>query len=78
MSQEALCAFVNFQKVFDFVNYDSMLHKLLNHGSDGKTNKMVKTIYQKSVSCVLVGDRLTGWFPVGSGVLFVIFNIELA
>ncbi len=60
---ETFCSFVNFQKAFDFVNHDFLLNKIYNIGIDGKTYKTIKEIYKRPVSCVLVGDRLTDWFP---------------
>ena len=65
---ETFCALLDFQKAFNFVNHDFMLHTLLHIGIDGKTYNMVKTIYTQSVSCVLVDDRMLDWFPVESGV----------
>ncbi len=65
---ETFCAFADFQKAFDYVNHDFLLHKLLDIGIDGKTYKVLKSIYAVSTSCVIVGDRMMDWFSVTSGV----------
>ena len=84
---ETFCAFVDFQKAFDYVNHDFLFNKLLNIGVTGKIYNSIKAIYEKPTSCVLVHNRLTDWFDVKSGVrqgdslsptLFSIFINDLA
>ena len=65
---ETFCAFVDFQKAFDYVDHDFLLYKLYNKGIDGRIYNAIKAIYSSPSSCVLVNDRLTDWFEVNSGV----------
>ena len=68
LNMETFCSFVDFQKAFDYVNHRFLLHKLLENGRDGNIYNIVKEIYRRRESCVLVNDRITDWFPVKSGV----------
>ena len=65
---ETFCAFVDFQKAFDYVDHDLLRHKLLEIGIDGDICRVIKSIYTKPESCVAVCNRLSGWFLVKSGV----------
>ncbi len=85
--QDTFCSFVDFQKAFDYVDHNFLLHKLLLNGIDGCVYNIVKAIYSAPESCVLVNDRMTDWFPVKSGVrqgdslspiLFALFINDLA
>ena len=67
-NNETFCAVINFQKAFDMVNHEFLLHKLWETGVCGRAYDSVKAIYSSSTSCVNVNGRLTGWFPVRSGV----------
>ena len=56
MRLEMFCAFVDFQKAFDFVGHEFLKHKLLEVGVDGNTYNIISSIYSMSESCVLVND----------------------
>ena len=69
------------------MDHNFLLHKLANVGVVGYAYKATKAIYEKPVSFVLLGDRLTDWLLVQSGVgqgdslsptLFAIFINDLA
>ena len=66
--EETFCAFINFQKAFDSVNHEYLLHKLLNNGIVGKMYNVIKSIYTQPVSCVNINRHLTDWFPIRAGV----------
>ena len=61
-------AFIDFSKAFDYVQKEYMLHKLLNYNINGPVYQSIKSIYQNPESCVQLGNSLSGWFRVGSGV----------
>ena len=65
---ETFCAFVDFQKAFDYVDNDFLLYNLHNKGINGNIYRAVKAICSFLSSCVLVNDRLTHWLMVNSGV----------
>ena len=62
-------------------------HADVQIGIAGRTLQSNKSMYCSSISCVNIGQKLTGWFPVSSGVRqgdsliptwFAIFINELA
>ena len=67
-NEETFCSFIDFQKAFDCVNHELLLHKLWNNGVVGKVHNVIKAIYSAPESCVTVKGHLTSWFPVRSGV----------
>jgi hypothetical protein len=81
-------AFINFQKAFDFIDRDLLLHKLHTFfGIDGKIYKAIKSLNSFSQSSVRVNDLSTDWFDVKTGVrqgdtlsplLFSLFINDLA
>ncbi len=86
-NKETFCSFVDFKKAFDYVDHSFLLHKLIHIGINGRIYNTIKTLYSRPESCVLVNDRLSGWFPVQSGVrqgdslspmLFAVFINDLA
>ena len=59
MKLETFCAFVDFQKAFDFVNHEMLLHKLIEIGIEGNIYRVIQYIYANSVRSVAVNDWLT-------------------
>ena len=81
------CAFVDFEKAFDWVNRDLLLYKLLKANVDGKMYRAIKSIYSGTTSCVRINSYLTDSFVCSSGVrqgdnlsstLFSVFINDLA
>ena len=66
--KETFCSFVNFQKAFNYVDHNLLIYKLLQNGINGNIYNIIKAIYRNPESCVLLNDRMTDWFPCGSGV----------
>ena len=68
LNNETFCAIVDFQKAFDFVNHEFLLHKLAEISTEGHIYNVVKSIYTNSLSCVAVNDWWANWFSVQSRV----------
>ena len=66
---DTYAVFVDFRKVFDFVNRD-LLWKKLNHqfGVNGHFLSLLQALYEQVESCVKVNDEFTDWFELKSGV----------
>jgi len=61
-------AFIDLRKCFDFIDRDMMLYKLLLNGISGKVYNAIKNIYQSSISCVKINNKVTEWFDCKTGV----------
>ena len=61
-------AFLDMQKVFDWVNRDLLKYKLLSIGINGKIFNAIDQLYRRTVSCVKLNQFKTNWFEVNSGV----------
>ena len=82
------CAFVDFQKAFDFIDRDLMLFKLQKfYGIDGNFYTVLKKLNHDTLSCVRLQNKFTDWFQVNAGVrqgdtlsptLFSLFINDLA
>ena len=63
------CAFVDFQKAFDWVNRDLLLYKLANEFNiHGRLFNILSTIYSSSNAQIRINGILTESFNVSSGV----------
>jgi len=63
------CAFIDFQKAFDFIDRDLLMYKLRKYYQvDGKFYNAIKAVNMESLSCVRLQDSYTDWFEVTSGV----------
>ena len=75
--------FVDFWRVFDSVDIDSMWKFLEIYGIPRKLISLIPSMYDESKSCVRVGHDHTYWFTaatgVGQGVVLspLFFNILL-
>ena len=66
---DTYCAFVDFQKAFDWVNRDLLLYKLSNDFQiHGKLFNILSTIYSSSNAHIRLNGILTDSFCVSSGV----------
>ena len=66
--EETFSSVIDFQKAFDYVSHEYLMHKLSTNGIIGHTFYVIKTMYITPVSCVNVGGSLSGWFPVQAGI----------
>ena len=66
--QSTLATFIDLQKVFDFVDGDALLYRLISNGIDGKFYNSIKAMFLDTTSCVKLNGMLTSWFPVSSRV----------
>lgn len=60
--------FVDFQKAFDSLPHDAVLHKLLNIGINGKFHDTIQDMYRKTSLQVKLEGQLTPSFPAEVGV----------
>ena len=60
--------FVDFTKAFDYVQRESMFHKLLNLGIKSYLYIEIQNIYTDPVRRVVLNNHRGDWFPVGAGV----------
>ena len=86
-NEETFCSFIDFQKAFDYVDHEFLLHKLHQNGITGDMYNCVKAIYRNPTSCVNVNGKMTNWFRAEAGVhqgdslsplLFALFINDLA
>ena len=61
-------AFVDYQKAFDTVWRDGLWFKLIREGINGKFLNIVKAMYEKSRSCVLINGEKSNFFSSLAGV----------
>ena len=66
---DTFCAFVDFQKAFDWVSRDLLLYKLATtFDIHGRLFNTLSTIYESSTSQIRLNGKLTAPFDVSSGV----------
>ena len=66
--KEVFCAFMDLEKAYDRVDRDALWQTLRLYGVGGRLLKAVKSLYVESRACVRVGNELSEWFPVNTGV----------
>ncbi len=66
--KSTFACFVDFKKVFDCVNRDLLLFKLLSSGINGKFYNAIKALYRDPIACVQINNLRTDWFPTPFGV----------
>ena len=67
--QNTFCAFVDFQKAFDWVSRDLLLYKLNTFFNiHGRLFNSLSTIYSSSISKIKLNGKLSSSFDVTSGV----------
>ena len=80
-------AFVDFKKAFDNVNHSKLLEVLYGEGVNGKFYNIIKSMYEKLMSCVRTGNQMSRSFKCTKGVrqgcvlsptLFSVFINQLA
>jgi hypothetical protein len=66
---DTFCAFIDYQKAFDWINKDVLLYKLLKYFKIyGKFYCAVKSLLLNSVTKIRINSCYTDWFNVSSGV----------
>ena len=68
LNTQTFCAFIDFKKAFDLVDWDALLYKLRKIGIAGNFYFTIKALYTNAKSCVQVNDRVTDWFDINTGV----------
>ena len=80
------CAFIDFEKAFDSIQYPLLWFKLAACGIQGKMMSIIQTMYKNLECSVRINGRLTDWFSQTAGVrqgdtlaptLFAIFINDL-
>jgi hypothetical protein len=66
--RKTFCCFIDIKKAYDTVFRDGLWLKLHELGVSGKMWRMVKKMYEKVESCVLVNGKQSEWFDVEVGV----------
>ena len=61
-------AFIDYRKAFDLVNRTSLWTKLLSNQIDGKILRAIINIYEKTKTCVKLGNNISQFFPCKIGV----------
>ena len=62
------CAFLDYEKAFDKVDRIFLWEKLLNENISGKILYIIKNIYERAKSCVMVGGDKSEFFKIDTGV----------
>ena len=62
------CAFVDFEKAFDFVHRNSLFFKLLQNHINGKFFRIVKNMYQDTKSCIVQDNEKSEFVACDIGV----------
>jgi hypothetical protein len=84
--RRTFCAFIDIAKAYDKVWRDGLWYKLWKSGIRGKMWRILKNLYQKVESCILLGDHRTDFFNIQVGVrqgcilspiLFILFINDL-
>ena len=60
--KKLFCAFVDYQKAFDSIWKEALWSKLLKEGISGKIINLLKSMYSKIRSCVMVNGVLSEYF----------------
>jgi len=69
-NEQLYCAFVDFEKAFDFVNRDKLWKKFESYGIGTKLLSLIKNMYSEIQACVKVArNRITEKFNTYQGVL---------
>ena len=62
------CAFIDFEKAFDWVNRDLILFRLQQYKINGKVYKAINSLYSKTWSCIRLNSTYSDYFNTKSGV----------
>ena len=61
--------FIDMEKVFDSVDRNLLLYRLLQHNIKGKCYKSIKALLNNTSSCIqLIHGLRTEWFDINAGV----------
>ncbi len=66
--KETYCCFLDIQKAYDRVWRDGLWKKMYKYGIKGKMWRVIKNMYRRVESCVLVDGKTTGFFEIEVGV----------
>ena len=66
--ESTFCAFIDFEKAFDWVNRDLLLYRLQQYNINGKVYKAIQKLYSNTWSCIRLNSLYTEFFNTKSGV----------
>jgi hypothetical protein len=66
--KETYCCFLDIQKAYDRVWRGGLWRKMHKYGIQGKMWRVIKNMYKRVESCVLVDGKSTGFFEIEVGV----------
>ena len=69
-NKKLYCAFIDYEKCFDTINRDMLIHKLILTGLSSKFVRIIKALYTKVTSCVKVtsSSKMSDFFDVSIGL----------
>ena len=68
LRQDTFFSSIDFQKAFDYINPNLILHNLSFISITGNIYHIIKSVYTNPKSCVQLNSQLTHWSPASSGV----------
>ena len=68
MGRETFCAFVDFQKAFDWVDKELLMYQLLSYNINGLFHKAIKELYSNMQADISINDMFTSSFVTMNGV----------
>ncbi len=66
--QPTFCAFIDFEKAFDWIDRDLLMLTLLKYNINEKIYKSIEALYKNTLCCVKLNAMFSGWFLSNSGV----------
>ena len=68
VGQKTYCCFIDLKKAFPSVWRNGLWKRLWDEGVRGKIWRIIRSLYENTESCVLIGEEKTNYFDVDVGV----------